>query len=86
VFIVVFEQEENATCYPMGRDPKCEGALQADSQKPVVFASRKAARTAIRVSTCNAHLREAQGKPVNEDFTTLKHNLRIVPLIQWNQS
>lgn len=77
MFMVFFELDTDAMCYPMGNDPACVGALQASSDKPVLFDTRKQARKAITISTRWALLREAQGLPVNEDFTTQKHCLQI---------
>jgi hypothetical protein len=65
-------------CWPMGKDPDCDGAVHVDESEPVIFASRKDAEKAIRISKANAQLRKAQGLPVNTDFIDDLHCVKIV--------
>ena len=80
LFIVVWD-DEMGVCVPMTRDADCAGALCAAGvrEKIALFSSRKAARSAINISTKFAHLRQAQGKPVNTDFLgNARKNLHVV--------
>lgn len=77
---MVFFNDLGGLCIPMGADPGCEGALQADDDAPLLFASRPGARKAITISERWNRLLEAQGKRSNDDFTTHKARLHIVPV------
>lgn len=77
-WIVCWDDEQGA-CWPMGKDLDCEGALCAlHTGKIAMFASRSAARKAVKVSTAFAKLRKAQGLPANDDFLEGIANVRIV--------
>lgn len=78
-FIVVFDDEQGL-CVPMGWDTDCDGAVCACHDSVALFPDRTAARKAIRVSTAFAKLCVEQGVPANDDFTTGRKNLRILPL------
>lgn len=80
-FIVVFDDEQGLCC-PMGWDPACDGALSATASNVAIFESRGDARSAIRVSKAFAHLCEAQGKPVNTDFTEAISNVKVLTCVQ----
>jgi len=79
-FIVCFDDSMGA-CWPMARDPDCDGAQCAlhTGGKIATFSTRAAARKAIKVSTAWAKLCKAQGKPANEDFLDCIANVKIVP-------
>lgn len=63
---------------PYSLDPDCEGAITLSDDGPVaLFASRKAARNAIRISTAYAKLLDAQGKAANTDFIDAKQCIKI---------
>lgn len=76
-FIVVFD-DGDAVHLPFGWDDGCAGAMCCYTDSVALFDSRKAARAAIRISTAWARLQEAQGKPVNTDFTTDIKCVKIV--------
>lgn len=77
-FIVLYDGE--LLRYPYMWDSDCLGALRVLSGGPVaLFATRKRAQQAIRISARYAALCQAQGKPVNTDFTTGLQNVRVVP-------
>lgn len=77
-FIVIWD-DNMGVCCPMGWDDDCEGALCCITDTVATFDSRKAARKAIDISAKFAHLRRAQGKPVNLDFIgDARNNLRVV--------
>ena len=66
----------------MGWDDDCAGAICGVNKTVAMFDSRKAARTAINISTKFALLCKAQGKPVNLDFLgECRKNLRVVPCV-----
>ena len=77
---IVCWDDEMGTCWPMGRDVDCEGALCAlhTGKMIAMFSSRAAARKAIKVSTAYAKLRKTQGLPPNDDFLEGIANVRIV--------
>lgn len=66
-YIVVFDDEQGL-CVPYGFDADCEGALCATGGDVALFADRKQAQQAIRISTKYAELCKAQGIPENTDF------------------
>lgn len=78
-FIVVFD-DQMGLCSPMGPDSECEGAICCHSGRVTLFPTQREARKAIRISAAFARLCAAQGKPANEDFTTARKHLRILPL------
>lgn len=79
-FIVVFDNNDGI-CVPMGWDEDCDGAIEGAWTKPVaMFETRADARKAINISAAAAKLAIAQGKPANDDFTTGRKHLKIVPL------
>ena len=67
-YIVVYDDGE-AVCAPMGWDTDCDGAVCATSGPIALFADRRAARRAIRISTAYAKLRREQCMPANGDFS-----------------
>lgn len=76
---IVCWDDQMGACWPMGKDPDCDGALCAlHTGKIAMFSSRAAARKAIKVSAAYAKLRKAQGLPANEDFREAIANVRIV--------
>ncbi len=76
---IVCWDDEMGACWPMGSDTDCEGALCAlHTGKIAMYASRAAARKAIKVSTAYAKLRKAHGLPPNDDFLEGIANVRIV--------
>ena len=78
--MVVFDDEQGV-CAPMGWDAECPGALCSAGVLPaVLFPSRKEARAAIKVSVAFARLCQAQGRPVNEDFTVGLKCVRLRPV------
>jgi hypothetical protein len=77
-FIVLWD-DNMGVCCPMGWDDDCAGAICCLDKSVAIFASRKAARKAIDISTKYALLCKAQGKPVNLDFLgECRKNLRVV--------
>ena len=78
-FIVIYDDEQGLTT-PMGWDDDCEGAICAFGDHVATFPTRQAARHAITISRRFAQLNEAQGKPVNTDFTVGYSSLKIIPL------
>lgn len=76
--IVVFDDEQGL-CVPFGFSQECDGAFEAAcGNTPVaVFPGRAAARKAITISKRYAKLIEAQGGPVNMDFTTDAASIKI---------
>lgn len=82
-YIVMYDDNDEGYVMPMGDDPDCEGAIQLIGPAASVFATRADARKAIEISVRKARLDEAQGKPVNTDFTAGRKHLRVVPLIAW---
>lgn len=80
-YIVLFDNGE--LVFPMGWDADYAGAICCTGahDSVAVFADRKAARQAIRVSVAFAKLRKAAGQPANEDFlTNVAQQIHIVPL------
>lgn len=79
---VVLWDDNMGVCCPMGWDADCAGAICCLDKSVASFASRKAARKAIDISTKYALLCRAQGKPVNLDFRgACRKNLRIVECV-----
>ena len=80
---MVFFDDDQGLCCPMGWDTECDGALESCAQDPVVFPSRKAANTAIDISRKHAALRKAQGLYQSTDFLPecrkAIHVRRVVP-------
>jgi hypothetical protein len=66
-YIVVFDDEQGLSV-PYGFDEGCKGAICATSGDVALFATRKEAQQAIRISTKYAELCKAQGIPENTDF------------------
>lgn len=78
-YIIVYD-DGDSLCIPQSWDQTCEGAVCADSNYNIaLFATRKAAQTAIKISRKYAELREAQGKAANTDFTEFIKFINIVP-------
>lgn len=82
-FVVVFD-DGCGIAWPMAWDSECEGAITGQiGWAPVAqFASRAAARQAIKISACHYDLLAAQGKkPANDTFAPeIRTCLRILPL------
>lgn len=81
MFIVVCD-DNDCLCLPQVWDNECEGAICTDNgdgkNTVALFDTRKAARTAIDISTKAAALCKAQGKPANEDYLgEWRKNIRI---------
>ena len=76
-YIVLYD--EGTLTAPMAWCDECPGALTGwwPGKTIAAFQSRKDAHQAIRISNRYARLCEAQGKAVNEDFTTGAKNLKI---------
>lgn len=77
LFLVVYDDGESL-CIPMGKDIECEGALCISSETAALFSSRESAKKAIKISRLFAELRQAQGKPANEDFLSGYKSVRIM--------
>lgn len=78
-FVVLYD-DHDLLRYPYCWDPDCLGSLYGLSEGTVaLFETRKQAQQAIRISARYAALCQAQGKPVNEDFTTGLKNICVVP-------
>ena len=78
-FIVIYD-DGYGICLPFGWNSECKGALEAFTEKAALFPDRRSARRAISISTKWALLRKAQGCEENEDFTTGRKHLRVIPL------
>ena len=79
---LVLWDDNMGVCTAMGWDADCAGAICCLDKTAAIFDSRKAARTAINISTKYALLCQAQGKPVNLDFLgACRKNLRIVECV-----
>lgn len=65
--IVVYDDDQTL-CIPYGFSQDCEGALCMSDGPVALFADRKQAKAAIRISVKYAELRKAQGMAANEDF------------------
>lgn len=80
--IVMYDDGDQLTL-PYTFDEECEGALRcmAPGDPIAVFPTSKEARRAIQISMAFAKLSKAQGKPVNEDFTTCIKCVKVVPLV-----
>lgn len=79
-FMVIFDPDEMSV--PMAWNGDCEGALcclGGNDNTVALFTSRKAARAAIDVSAKWNALLKAQSKPYNDDFSTWRHKLSVVP-------
>jgi len=74
---IVFYDDDNGLCCPYTFDDSCEGAIHAGNGDVALFSTRAKARTAIRISTANARLMKAQGKPENSDFTEFLKHVKI---------
>jgi hypothetical protein len=77
MFIVVFV-DGAGLCVPMGKDDDCDGAIAAHSTEVALFASKQAARTAIKISKLFAELQTLRGRPANSDFIEGYKCLRIM--------
>jgi len=79
---IVLWDDQMGVCCPMGWDEDCAGAICCSQKTIAIFASPKAARKAIDISTKYALLRRAQGKNVNVDFLgACRKNLRVVECV-----
>ena len=82
---LVLWDDQMGVCTAMGWDDDCAGAICCLDKTAAIFDSRKAARTAINISTKYALLCQAQGKPVNLDFLgACRKNIRIVECVPNN--
>lgn len=76
-YIIVFD-DGYGLCVPAVRDPDCDGALCFAAEGDVAgFTSRDKAQRAIRISKAHAKLQQAQGKPLNTDFTESAKCIKI---------
>ncbi len=76
-YLVVYD-DGMGLCFPYGWDDEVAGALSS-ARSFVLFQSHKAARAAIKVSSCLARLQLAQGKFANTDFTDSLKHIKVVP-------
>lgn len=77
--VVGFDSEmEGGPYWLYGWDEDCEGAITVNAGRPVIFPNRAEAMRAIRISTANAKLMKAQGKPACEDFLDDKAQVKIL--------
>lgn len=83
MMFMVFYNDQNGLCVPFGADDSTAGAIHGAENTPVMFATWADAQKAIRISIAKAKLDEAQGRPVNEDFTVYRKNIRIVKVVLW---
>ncbi len=81
MFIVIYDDGDGLNI-PYTWDGDCEGSLvcRMSDQPAAVFPDRNSARRAINISAKYAALCKAQGRPDNEDFTTHRECVKIVPL------
>lgn len=77
---MVLYNDNGGLVFPYGQDPDCAGAITGDDDAPILFGTRAAARRAVTISERYARLCVAQGTPANEDFTTGRKSIRIVPV------
>jgi hypothetical protein len=82
-YMVFYIDEDNGVSMPMGPDPECAGALEGSEEKPLLFKDKGGARRSITISERNARLRQAQEVPANDDFTTGRKKIRIVPVYEF---
>lgn len=80
-FIVVYDDNE-CLYIPHGWDADCAGAIAGTGRPVVLFKTRFEARRAILISERFAKLQSARGKPFNDDFTSGKKNVKIVPCVE----
>lgn len=82
LYMVLYDDQQGL-CVPTEWDVDCAGAIcgrSGTSDLLALFTSRRAARTAIGISTKWNALLKAQGKPRNEDFEQpARNHLRVVP-------
>lgn len=80
--IVIFDDEQGS-CVPYGFDPDCDGALCAYSGPVALFADRKQAQAAIKISVKYAELCVAQGISANDDFLgAARKCVKILPVVE----
>jgi len=78
LYMVVFQQTEDDSVFPMAAESDCKGALCCADQDPLLFDSRKAARKAIEISKAFARLEKAQGLPYSQDFVEDIKNVKVI--------
>ena len=79
--IVVYDDDMSCCC-PMTADTDCEGAIGCGSGTVLVFADRKSARDAIKITKLFAELQRAQGKGYNSDFIETIRHIKIRPIVE----
>lgn len=80
LFMIIWD-DEMGIAIPMAFDPDCQGAVCSlyGKNRVALFNDRMLARRAILISTKNAELCRAQGKPANADFLgEYRKNIRVV--------
>lgn len=79
MFIVVYD-DGASLCIPMGLDNECDGAIcmATGTTSVALFASKQAARTAIKISKLFAELQTLRGRPANSDFIEGYKHVRIM--------
>lgn len=83
-FIVVFDDGQGLAA-PYGWDADVDGGLEAYGKAVAVFATRKQAQHAIRISAAAARLAIAQGRlrPDGSDFVgPAARCIKVVPLVE----
>lgn len=74
---MIFYDDDDSLCMPMGWDTGCSGAVTTDANPPVVFPTRADARAAIKISRAFALAQKACGKVYYGDFIECYKHVKI---------